>query len=79
MSECILVTLVLYQFCAILFHTLLRPLIIPWYAAAETLYTLRFYVLFGIAYVLLQIILLSFLLLYFIRQDIVQAEKGATL
>lgn len=79
LSECILVTLLLYLFCAGLFHLLLRPLVIPWYEAAETLYTLRFYALFGVAYLVLQIILLSFPLSRFVRQDIVQAKKGTSL
>lgn len=79
LSECILVTLLLYLFCAGLFHLLLRPLVIPWYEAAETLYTLRFYALFGVAYLVQQIILLSFPLSRFVRQDIVQAKKGTSL
>lgn len=78
MGECIMVTIVLYLLCALLFHAFLRPLIIPWYEAAETLYTLRFYALFGGAYLLLQMLLLAIPLQRFVQQGTAQAEKGAT-
>lgn len=79
LNECILMTILLYLICAGLFHLFLRPLVIPWCEAAETLYTIRFYALFGVAYLALQILLLSSPLSRFVRQDIAQAKKGTSL
>jgi hypothetical protein len=68
-------TVLLYVLGAILFQICFVKLIHLWYPAAETLYTLRFYVLYGAAYLFLQIAMLIVPLHRFLRQDIAAAER----
>ena len=76
-SEMLLVSLCLYTTATAVFHYLLKGTIISWYEGVDSLYTKKYYLLFGIAYLVFQVILISLPLKKFISKEIVLAEKEA--
>lgn len=77
-SECLLISTLIYSVCAVAFNFLLKKSVAVWYSAAETLYTPKFYLLFGLSFLLLQVILLVIPLLRFINNEVVNEERSAS-
>lgn len=77
-SECMLISTLIYSLCAVAFNFLLKKGVAIWYAAANTLYTPKFYLLFGLSFLLLQVILLEIPLLRFINNEVVNEERSAS-
>lgn len=77
-SECMLISTLIYSLCAVAFNFLLKKSVAIWYSAANTLYTPKFYLLFGLSFLLLQVILLEIPLLRFINNEVVNEERSAS-
>lgn len=77
-SECLLISTLIYSLGAVAFNFLLKKTVAIWYSAADTLYTPKFYLLFGLSFLLLQVILLGIPLLRFINNEVVNEERSAS-
>ena len=74
-SEVVFSSLTFYCIGAAIFHFQLKDKVSQWYEGADTLYTMKYYILFGCAYLAFQLILISFPLKRFINREVAVAEK----
>lgn len=74
-SEILIISIILYTLGTVVFNYLFKDSISLWYESVDTLYTKEYYVLFGIAYFVLQLIIISFPLKSFVSKEVVTAEK----
>ena len=77
--ESLLIAALCYVGTALAFHFCLRHTIAEWYEGADSLYTLRFYVLLGLAYLALLLFMLLPPLFRFLRREVMTSEREATL
>ncbi len=74
-SEILITSILLYTLGTIVFNYLFKNSISLWYESVDSLYTTKYYMLFGIAYFILQLIIISLPLKRFVSQEVVTAEK----
>lgn len=77
LSEVLLSSMSLYSISVLVFHCILRRSVAVWYEGINSLYTPKYYIIFGISYLLFQLILISIPLNRFINKEVVDAEKEA--
>lgn len=75
LSEVMLITIPIYAVGVTVFHFLLKQYISPWYEAANSLYTARYYLIFGVCYLLFQIALMISPLTRLAIRSAASAEK----
>lgn len=76
---CIAETEILAIVCCLvavlLFHGVFRQIVTLWYPIAEGMYTLRFYLVFGLSYLLFFLLLLALPLERLVRNDVIAVER----
>ena len=77
--ESLLVAALCYTGTALVFHFCLRNTVAEWYEGADSLYTLRFYCLMGLAYLGFLLFMLMLPLYRFLRREVMTSEREATL
>lgn len=77
--ESLLIAALCYVGTALAFHFCLRNTVAEWYEGADSLYTLRFYVLLGLAYLGFLLFMLLPPLFRFLRREVMTSEREATL
>lgn len=77
--ESLLVAALCYTGTALVFHFCLRNTVAEWYESADSLYTLRFYCLMGLAYLGFLLFMLMLPLYRFLRREVMTSEREATL
>ncbi len=76
-TECI--ALICYACSAAVFHFLLEDVVAAWYPIADGMYTLKFYCLFGVVYLLFFYFLLLPPLLRLVRNEIITIKQEGTI
>ncbi|MDE5564717.1 MAG: hypothetical protein K2I93_06145, partial [Oscillospiraceae bacterium] len=63
---------------AVLFHFLFEHFVTAWYPIADGMYTLQFYLLFGLAYLLSFFVMLAVPLEQLVRHEVIAVEREGT-